>query len=70
MTSYEKELLETLEKSFSKGEYHYAFDIPENAEEFEKLYSALRTLENESRIIILHSPELSGDDYVEVEKLP
>ncbi len=70
MTAYEKDLLLTLEKVFAKGENHYTFDIPDNPEDYKKLLSALQTLENKSYIYILHSPELTDDDFIEVEMCP
>ena len=70
MTAYEESLLLTLKKAFAEEEYHYVFDIPKNPEEYQKLLSALQTLENESYILILHSPELTDDDFIEVEMYP
>lgn len=70
MTDYEESLLLTLKKVFAEGENHYVFDIPENPEEYKKLLSALQNLKNESHIIILHSPELTDDDFIEVQAYP
>ena len=69
MTDYEKNLLSQLQSSFDSGECHVGFDIPENPEESEKLLSALHTLEDASKIIILASPE-TGYDYIDVEMYP
>lgn len=70
MTEYEKELLVILEESFSNDEYNYFFDVPENPEETEKLLSALRSLEDACKIIILATPEDTDIDYIEVEMFP
>lgn len=69
MTDYEKELLSLLKKSFSKGEHHYVFDIPESPAEAEKLLHALQTLNDACHILILESPE-DGYDHILVEKGP
>ncbi len=70
MTDYEKELLSLLKKSFADGECHYTFDVPDDPEKAQSLNSALQTLEDACHIMILHSPELTGDDFIEVEMYP
>jgi hypothetical protein len=69
MTDYEQKLLSQLQSSFDSGECHVCFDIPEFPEESEKLLSALHSLKDASKIIILASPE-TGYDYIEVEMCP
>lgn len=70
MSDYANELLALLQKSFDAKEYHYAFPIPANRADYEKLISALKELEDSCKVLILESPETTGDDFIEVEMYP
>lgn len=70
MSDYANELLSLLQKSFDAGEFHYDFSIPEDSDDYKKLNNALNELENACKILILASPEVSGNDFIEVEMYP
>ena len=71
MTDYEQKVLNNILKHFKKtGDLHYAFDPPSDPDECSKLCSTLNALESYGKILVLCSPSLTGDDYIEVEEFP
>lgn len=70
MTKYESELMERFNKHFSSGKHHYSFDAPSDPKELERLKNALASLDKMAEITVIASPWTSGDDFIEVEKLP
>ena len=71
MTDFEQKVLDHILKQFNKtGHSSYVFDPPSDPEECSKLCSALNALQSYGKILVLCSPSLTDDDYIEVEIYP
>lgn len=68
LSEHEKEIVRLLKKEFVNDK-HYAFDIPADPLENEKLWETLKSLAYKGYIMILSQPN-DGDDFILVEEFP